>query len=143
MKKVENKKIKKLDTETIKGASIEHGLAQASTDAYLLERHFLDAYQRTGNKSFFELGTMIRKLRSKIMIQFEGKDTDYDVHCMIKHVFGIYGQLQETSQKLQSDGKIDEAMLLLKISYDYYQIAFILKDLGNILKESKKDKKKK
>ncbi|MDE2041432.1 MAG: hypothetical protein KGI59_03580 [Patescibacteria group bacterium] len=101
-------------------------LSLAVMNLISLEEHFLFTAMKTGKNEYLDTSAEIRNMRkellAKLMPNHEG-----ETWCASKHLLSATMRLVEVGNKLQSEGKKDEALPIFKKAYWTYSIFWALK----------------
>jgi hypothetical protein len=106
--------------------STAEDLSLAVMNLVSLEEHFFFTAMKTGEYEYLDTSAEIRNLRkellAKLMPNHEG-----ETWCASKHLLSATMRLIEVGNKLQSEGKKDEAQPMFKKAYHTYSIFWALK----------------
>ncbi|MDP3962503.1 MAG: hypothetical protein Q8Q03_01380 [bacterium] len=120
--------------------STTEDLSLAVMNLISLEEHFYFTAMKTGKDEYLNTSSEIRSMRkellAKLMPNHEG-----ETWCASKHLLSVSMRLIEVGNKLQSEGKNDEALAMFKDAYRAYSIFWALKlkllDAGKIKEAAK------
>jgi hypothetical protein len=121
--------------------STTEDLSLAVMNLISLEEHFFFTTMKTGKDEYLDTSAEIRNMRkellAKLMPNHEG-----ETWCASKHLLSATMRLIEVGNKLQSEGKKEEALLMFKKAYQTYSIFWALKlklvDVKGIAKSAEK-----
>jgi hypothetical protein len=121
--------------------STAEDLSLAVMNLISLEEHFFFTTMKTGKDEYLDTSAEIRNMRkellAKLMPNHEG-----ETWCASKHLLSATMRLIEVGNKLQSEGKKEEALLMFKKAYQTYSIFWALKlklvDVKGIAKSAEK-----
>ncbi|KKU53933.1 MAG: hypothetical protein UX77_C0035G0003 [Parcubacteria group bacterium GW2011_GWA1_47_11] len=106
--------------------SVAEDLSLAVMNLISLEEHFFFTGVKTHKEEYFDTSQEVRDMRkellSKLMPQHEG-----ETWCISKHLLSTTMRLVEVGNKLQSEGKKDEAKGMFEKAYKIYAIFWALK----------------
>ncbi len=141
LSKVESfKKKAGLSTEALAKADVDlattEDLSIAVMNLVSLEEHFFFTGVKTGNGAYFDTIQEIRGLRKQFLAELMPHN-EGETWCIAKHLLAATMRLIEVGNKLQSEGKKEEARRAFEGAYATYSIFWALK-LGLI--EGKKSK---
>ena len=106
--------------------STAEDLSLAVMNLISLEEHFFFTAMKTHKDEYLDTSVEIRNMRkellAKLMPNHEG-----ETWCASKHLLSTTMRLVEVGNKLQSDGKKDEAREVFKQAYQVYSIFWALK----------------
>jgi len=121
LKKVESLKEKSgVDLTTAEDLSI------AVMNLISLEEHFFFTGVKTNNGTYFDTIQEIRELRKQFLAQLM-PNNEGETWCIAKHLLAATMRLIEVGNKLQSEGKKDEARRTFEGAYKTYSIFWALK----------------
>jgi hypothetical protein len=132
-----------------KGAdlSLAEDLSLAVMNLISLEEHFFFTAVKTGKDSYFDTSSEIRNLRKEAMESLVPKH-EGETWCATKHLLSSTMRLIEVANRLQADGKKEEAKKMFYRAYKTYSIFWALRlklisaqNGAEILSNSKEEKK--
>lgn len=132
-----------------KGAdlSLAEDLSLAVMNLISLEEHFFFTAVKTGNDSYFDTASEIRNLRKESMEALVSRH-EGETWCATKHLLASTMRLIEVANRLQADGKKEEAKNMYYRAYKTYSIFWALrlklisvKDATKVESLENKDKK--
>lgn len=121
--------------------STTEDLSIAVMNLISLEEHFIFTGVKIKKDEYFETSREIREVR-KEMLTILMPNHEGETWCISKHLLSTTMRLIEVGNKLQSEGKKDEAKKMFEASYKVYSIFWALKLKlieGNKIKETAKD----
>ena len=101
--------------------SSDEDLSIAVMNLISLEEHFFFSGAKTKNRMYYDLLAEIRDVR-KNMLKRIIKEYDAEVWCISKHLLAVTMRLMEYGTKLQTMGKMDEAVEIFEKAYDMYSL---------------------
>lgn len=106
--------------------STTEDLSIAVMNLISLEEHFFFTGMKTGKDEYFDTVQEVRSIRKealeKLMPHHEG-----ETWCISKHLLAATMRFVEVGNKLQSEGKKDEAKKMFERAYKIYSIFWALK----------------
>lgn len=106
--------------------STSEDLSIAVMNLVSLEEHFFFTAMKTGKEEYLDTSALIRDMRkellAKLMPNHEG-----ETWCVSKHLLSTAMRLIEVGNKLQSEGKKDQAKEMFSRAYKVYSIFWALK----------------
>ena len=91
-----------------------------------LEEHFFFTAMKTNKNEYLDISSEIRNMRKELLAKLM-PDHEGETWCASKHLLSATMRLVEVGNKLQSDGKKDEAFVMFKNAYQTYSIFWALK----------------
>lgn len=101
-------------------------LSVAVMNLISLEEHFFFTGSKLKDGSYFDLSADIRSMRKELLAKLMPKN-EGETWCISKHLLSATMRLMEVGNKLQSEGKKDEAKVMFDKSYKVYSIFWALK----------------
>ena len=106
--------------------STAEDLSLAVMNLISLEEHFFFTAMKTGKDAYLDTSAEIRKMRkellARLMPMHEG-----ETWCVSKHLLSATMRLIEVGNKLQLEGKKEEALAMFRNAYRTYSIFWALK----------------
>jgi len=106
--------------------STAEDLSLAVMNLISLEEHFFFTGVKTGDRSYFDTSLEIRNMRKDLLAQLMPAH-EGETWCISKHLLSATMRLTEVGNKLQSEGKKDEAKKMFEKAYKIYSIFWALK----------------
>jgi hypothetical protein len=91
-----------------------------------LEEHFFFTGVKTGNDSYFDTASEVRNLRKEAMESLVPKH-EGETWCATKHLLSSTMRLIEVANRLQAEGKKEEAKKMFYRAYKTYSIFWALR----------------
>lgn len=134
-------KIESLKEKAGVDLSTSEDLSLAVMNLISLEEHFFFTGVKTKKDEYFESSEEIRDLRKGLLAELM-PNHEGETWCISKHLLSATMRLIEVGNKLQSDGKKDEAKKKFEEAYKVYGIFWALKlklITGNLIKDTAKN----
>ena len=106
--------------------STSEDLTLAVMNLVSLEEHFFFTAMKTGKDQYLETSVHIRELRKELLAQLM-PEHEGETWCVSKHLLSASMRLIEVGNKLQSEGKKEDAHEMFQKAYRVYAIFFALK----------------
>lgn len=106
--------------------STAEDLSLAVMNLVSLEEHFFFTGVKTGKDEYFDTVQEVRTLRKGLLAELM-PNHEGETWCISKHLLSATMRLIEVGNKLQSDGKKDEAKKMFEKAYKVYAIFWALK----------------
>ncbi len=120
------KKVESLKEKAGVDLSTAEDLSVAVMNLISLEEHFFFTGVKTKDGKYFDTIQEIRKLRKQFLAELMPKN-EGETWCISKHLLAATMRLIEVGNKLQSEGKKDEARKTFEGAYKVYSIFWALK----------------
>jgi hypothetical protein len=101
-------------------------LSLAVMNLISLEEHFFFTGVKTHHDAYFDTAQEIREMRKELLAKLMPKH-EGETWCISKHLLSTTMRLVEVGNKLQSEGKKDEAKYMFERAYKVYSIFWALK----------------
>jgi hypothetical protein len=118
--------IEKLRGEVGGDLSTAEDLSLAVMNLISLEEHFFFTASKTGKSEYFDMAGKVREIRKEAMKRLIGEH-EGETWCATKHLLSAAMRLIEVGNKLNSEGKKDEAKKTYAEAYQVYSIFWALK----------------
>lgn len=119
-------KIESLKEKAGVDLSTTEDLSLAVMNLISLEEHFFFTGVKLNKDEYFETSNEIRNLRKELLKELM-PNHEGETWCISKHLLSSTMRLIEVGNKLQSDGKKDEAKIMFERAYKVYSIFWALK----------------
>ena len=106
--------------------STAEDLSLAVMNLISLEEHFFFTSMKTGKNDYLDTGSEIREMRKELLAKLMPKH-EGETWCASKHLLSATMRLIEVGNKLQSEGRKDDALPMFKKAYQVYSIFWALK----------------
>ena len=106
--------------------STAEDLSLAVMNLVSLEEHFFFTGVKMGKDEYFDTAQEVRELRKGLLAELM-PNHEGETWCISKHLLSATMRLIEVGNKLQSDGKKDEAKKMFERAYKVYAIFWALK----------------
>jgi hypothetical protein len=120
------KLIEKMRGEAGVDLSTAEDLSLAVMNLISLEEHFFFTASKTGKPEYFDMAGKVREVRKESMKRLIGEH-EGETWCATKHLLAATMRLIEVGNKLNSDGKKEEARKTYVEAYQVYSIFWALK----------------
>ena len=120
--------------------STAEDLSLAVMNLVSLEEHFFFTAMKTGKDAYLDTSTEIREMRKRLLAELM-PNHEGETWCASKHLLSATMRLVEVGNKLQSESKKEEALVMFKNAYRTYSIFWALKlklvDVKEVTKTAK------
>lgn len=106
--------------------STAEDLSLAVMNLISLEEHFFFTAMKTGKNEYLDTSVEIREIRKELLAKLMPKH-EGETWCASKHLLSATMRLIEVGNKLQSEGRKDDALPMFKKAYQVYSIFWALK----------------
>lgn len=101
-------------------------LSLAVMNLISLEEHFFFTGVKTKNDGYFDTAAEVREMRKELLAKLM-PENEGETWCISKHLLSTTMRLVEVGNKLQTDGKKEEAKAMFEKAYKAYSIFWGLK----------------
>lgn len=111
-----------------KGADLStaEDLSIAVMNMISLEEHFFFTAMKTGKNEYLDISTEIREMRKELLAKLM-PDHEGETWCASKHLLSATMRLVEVGNKLQTEKRKEEALVMFHKAYRVYSIFWSLK----------------
>lgn len=135
------KLVEKLKKQSGPDLSTAEDLSLAVMNLISLEEHLFFTAAKTEKSEYFDVSGEIRKLRKEAMEKLIGSH-EGETWCATKHLLSSAMRLLEVGNKLQTEGKKEEAEKFFGMAYRVYSIFWALRLKLIEVKETQNEIKK-
>lgn len=101
-------------------------LSMAVMNLISLEEHFFFTGAKTKDSGYYDTAAEIREMRKELLAKLM-PENEGETWCISKHLLSTTMRLVEVGNKLQTDGKKEEAKAMFEKAYKTYSIFWGLK----------------